>query len=413
MKHPFDVSDRFTCGLLDAAARGELLSELHADLSRDERLAILTEIVVAYDQRLRRLAERQPERLDAMRTREAFLEFARTHRSRDSMRVHAPHPEPPEREGDEAEGEGFFAGLADLAQRDPAFFQKIVDALRRGATPQQLLYVEALVIRCTEAPRPSYREIVDRLGGVTEGRLRVGVLRLREKAQLLILQHLYGAVGAELGDGALVELRGAWREGRLADLELLLDALRAAHSEDPGWRLYAGLAAFREGRIAEAGLHWVFGRVVARDDAMRAKLLSNLGCVEEATGRTARACSHWLAASSLDPGSPFGLLNLGRRFVEIDAAFLWSWCLTKLSKLRGDPESRREIGEFLAGCKVFEKIAGKSAWRRGPAKWVREFEARRAGAAAGFRLPEVSRRNPARPAGAAARRAAHFMPRAA
>jgi hypothetical protein len=393
MNRPFDVLDRFTHDLLNAAARGELLSELRADLSRVERLAILAEMIVAYDQKLRRIAERQPEQLDALRTRAAFQAFALGHRPADSRRLRAPHPGP-EPEDDEAEGEGFFAGLADLAQRDPAFFREIIDELRRGATPQQRLHVEALVIRCTEMPRPSYREIADRLGGVKEGMLRVGVLRLREKAQLLILKRLYGVNGAALGEGALGELRQAWREGRLADLERRLDALRPVHSEDAGWRLYAGLAAFLGGRLAEAELHFVRGRLVARDDETRAKFLSNQGCVEDALGRTTRACTYWLTASSLDPRSPFPLLNLARRFVEIGASFFWSWCLARLSKLRGDPESRREIAAFLGGCAVFEEISGKSAWRRGPAKWVREFEAQRAGAAAGFRLPEISRPKP-------------------
>jgi hypothetical protein len=410
MHHLVDVVDRFTRDLLNAAVRGELSSGLHSELPREDRLAIVTETIVAYDRTLRRIAERRPERLDAMLTQEAFLEFAREHRPDDRRRARAPHPGPAQPEGDDAEDEGLFAGLADLAQRDPAFFRGVVDELRRGATPQQRLHVGVLVTRCTETPRPSYREIAERLPGVTEGRLRVGVLRQREKAQLLVMQRFYGVNRAALGEVELGELRAAWREDRLADLELQLDALRAVHADDPHWRLYAGLAAFRAGRLAEAELHFVRGYLLARDDAMRAKLLSNQGCVEDALGRTTGACTSWLTASSLDPRSPFPLLNLARRFVEIDASFFWSWCLTKLSKLRGDVESRREIAGFLAGCKVFEKVAGRSAWRRGPAQWIRESDRHRAGPGAGFRLSEPSRRNPAR---AGARRAASVMRRAA
>ena len=389
MDHLFARIEQFTNGLLSLAEQDELLSGLHADKPRSVRLTILVEKIMIYDEKLREIAKRRPDALEEHLDKDVFLERALHLGGAGPRLPHAPRPEPPEGEGEE---EGDFAGLAHLAQRNRKFFETLMAGLRRGATAPQLLYTRALEIRCTEVPRPSYREVAERLG-VPEGTLRVGVLRLREKAQYLVLLLLHGGTGAELGEGALAELRHAWREGRLGDLESSLDALRAAHSEDPDWRLHAGAAAFLDGRTDEAALHWVFGRVVAKDAGARAKLLSNLGCVEHAAGRTDRACAHWVAAQRLDPGSPFPLLNLAMHFVETGFAFLWMWALKELAKLRGDAESRRVIDEFLAGCPVFGKISLTSAWRRGPAKWIRELGAEGTAPGAGFRLPGISRPN--------------------
>lgn len=390
MRHDVDERiDHFLGETMRAIRESRSFGDVTPTLSYVGRLQVVVNALLEYERQLRRIAEKRPAELEALLSETAFRRFLESRAGSRwdgeitlGRKIGAPELDatgrPIQQPGVEEEGEQEdYANFRELARWNPRLFESVLGELGRNATRQQKRYVDALQVICTEYPQPSHGAVANRLGIQSPGALRVGLRRLRQKAKEAVLRHAQGPPKATLGDVDLAQLRGLWRERRVAELEAKLEELREAHADEPEWRILAGNAAFVGGRIVEAVLHFVFGSLTARETRTRAMFYSNLGCVEHATGNSGQAHQNWIAADELDPRSPFPRLNLLIIFVDSNVSFLWTHCLEKLGRLRKDAEHRSVIDAFLAGCPRLAKISHTVPWTQGPAKWIAESGAER------------------------------------